>query len=64
MTAPDRRPRRSRADDRHLDRLYLRIDDLDKRMTRIERVVWSIGTAAIMTAGTAIYNLAHSIGGS
>ncbi|HEV8175547.1 MAG TPA: hypothetical protein VGP91_18060 [Actinoplanes sp.] len=59
----DQGRRTRKQEDMHLRRIYARIDDLDRRMLRIERVVWSIGTAAVMTAGTALYNLAHTLGG-
>jgi hypothetical protein len=47
----------------HLRRIYRRIDQLDRRMTRLERVVWSVGTAATVTAATALYNLVQSLAG-
>lgn len=41
----------------HLKRLYARIDDLDIRLRKIERIVWVLGAAAAVTAGTAVINL-------
>jgi hypothetical protein len=41
----------------HLKRLYARIDDLDVRLRKIERIVWVLGSAAVVTAGTAVVNL-------
>lgn len=41
----------------HLKRIYSRIDDLDKRVMKIERIVWTLGAVAAVTAGTAVINL-------
>lgn len=41
----------------HLKRIYSRIDDLDIRLKKIERIVWTLGAAALVTAGTAVLNL-------
>lgn len=45
----------------HLNRIYKRIDDLDGRMKKIERIVWTLGAAAAVTAGTAIINLITNV---
>ena len=60
MTVNSARDRGRRGDDGfgvHLKRIYLRIDDLDIRLRKIERIVWVLGAAAAVTAGTAVVNL-------
>lgn len=62
MTVNSARDRgRGRRDDDgwnvHLKRIYTRIDDLDTRLKKIERIVWVLGSAAVVTAGTAVVNL-------
>jgi hypothetical protein len=61
MTTDGMRSARGRARDEamgvHLKRIYTRIDDLDGRLKKIERIVWTLGAVAAVTAGTAIINL-------
>ncbi len=45
----------------HLKRIYTRIDDLDTRLKKIERIVWMLGSVAVVTAGTAVVNLATNL---
>jgi hypothetical protein len=54
---------RAAAVDRHFERLYKRLDDINARVTKLERLVWVTSGAVTATGGLAVINLITNLSG-
>jgi hypothetical protein len=52
---------RANAVDRHFERLYKRLDNIDARVSKLERVMYVMTGLGSATVVTAVYNLVQNL---